>query len=103
MSSSRFACPRLETDREWKEPTVLTLNNWALVLDILRNIGPILGWVNQGGIAGQPEYYHPGSDEDGSVLSNLKVLLIDQLSIYAENLYEQNASSSSPSSVLHPR
>jgi hypothetical protein len=52
MSSSRFACPRLETDREWKEPTVLTLNNWALVLDILRNIGSILGWVNQGRLSG---------------------------------------------------
>ena len=53
-----------------------------------RNIGTILGWVNQGGIAGWPKYYHPGSDQDLSVFIGLKVLLIDQLSMYAESLYE---------------
>jgi hypothetical protein len=35
----------------WQEPGFLAL----------RSIAPILEWVNQGGIAGWPKYYHPGA------------------------------------------
>ena len=53
----------------WHEPGFLAL----------RNIAPILEWVNQGGIAGLSKYYHPGPMRLQYLIS-LKVLLIDQLS-----------------------